>query len=150
MRYFKLQTGFNPEDFISITENELEKAIYAQITGAVAIFNNGTVRGNNILSLKEDIYKAMDWNYGYKILPEEWTEINNSLKRQGYVGLISQAKNNVQRLLNENGTDEIGKTNYEEIGISAPRYLQEDSKENTKIQSIGSLLDKYKPEFSGN
>ncbi len=107
MKYFKVKTGFTLEENISITEDELEKAMYAQMSGKVAMFRNGTIRGSNIISIAEDWHKAMGWNAGYELGPEDFAEIR--LKGGGYRGLIAGAKQRVEHLLETNRPDLIGK-----------------------------------------
>jgi len=114
--YFKVQTGFNTDDFISITEDELQKAIYAQITGAVAIFRNGTIRGNNIIGIREDWHKAMGWNYGHKLGADDFAEI--SAKCQSYVGVIAAAKTQVDEVMRTGQTNLLG-TNLPQLTAKA-------------------------------
>lgn len=106
--HFKVKTGFNAEDFISIQEDELEKAIYAQITGSVAIFKGSTVRGTMIQSITPDIHMKMGWNQGYKLGPEDMAEVGGKLATEQ--ALIGKAKDNVQAYIASGRTDLIGKS----------------------------------------
>jgi hypothetical protein len=109
-RYLKVKTGFKDEDFISITENELETAMYAFLTDSKAVLNNGAVNGRNIMSITEDWHREFGWNYGYKLLPEDFQQIN--AEGGHYKGLIALVKENVQGYIANNQIHLIGKTDY--------------------------------------
>lgn len=113
MRYFKVKTGFKEEDFISINENELEAALYAFMTDSKVIFKNGATTGKNIMEIKEDWHKAMGWNTGYRLQPEDFEQINRECKN--YRGLLAKAKENVQHLIRSGKTELIGKTDYSQM-----------------------------------
>jgi hypothetical protein len=108
MRYFRVQTGYNENQFVSIDETELETALYAFITEAKVIFKNGAIRGKDIVNIKEDWNKAMGYNSNYKLTPEDWTDIKRELG-DIYKGVISEAKENVNSLITMGRTDLIGK-----------------------------------------
>lgn len=75
MRYFRVKTGYRAEDFISIDETELERAVVAQGTGKVAVFKSGTVSGNHIISIKEDLHKLLGYNPLYELKPEDMNSL---------------------------------------------------------------------------
>lgn len=112
-KYFKVQIGFGKSDFISIDEVELDKAIYAMVSGKIAIFKNGSVAGNNIISILPDYHKAMGWNYGYEFFPEDWNRINAKCK--SYQGVIEEAKNRVNYLIQSGQTHLIGQPKSEKL-----------------------------------
>lgn len=58
MLYFKVFSGFNDPNPISIDQSELATALKAQITGKVAIFKNGTISGNQISKILPDYNKV--------------------------------------------------------------------------------------------
>jgi len=74
-KYFKVKIGFKDDDFISIDETELRKAMIAQITGKIGIFNEGTIAGNSIISITPDYNKEMGWNRDYKLQGEDYDRI---------------------------------------------------------------------------
>jgi hypothetical protein len=88
MKYFKVRM-FNEN--ISIDETELARALYAQITGKVAILKNGSVSGNQIFSITPDYHKAMGYNEDYKLTPEDHKEIAG--KCRDYIGVVGEVKN---------------------------------------------------------
>jgi hypothetical protein len=88
MKYFKLKTF---GDSISIDETELARALYAQVTGKVAILKNGSITGNQIFSITPDFHKAMGYNEGYKLTPEDHNDISNRCKSyDGFIGDVKQ------------------------------------------------------------
>lgn len=112
MPYFKIKTGYNPTDFISIDNlGDLEKAQLAFLTNAKVMFSNGSVcRGQDIISIREDWHREMGWNPDHVIEADDL----NYMQLQGvegkYVGLLGKAKDNVQTLMAANRQDLIGKS----------------------------------------
>jgi hypothetical protein len=109
--YFRIKTGYGNNDFITIDNMaDLEKAQLAFLTDGKVMFSNGEVcRGKDIISIKEDWHTEMGWNESYEMGDDDWAE----LKRKGiigkYTGLLGEAKDNVQTLVNANRQDLIGK-----------------------------------------
>lgn len=108
-KFFIIKTGFNAEDFIQITNKELDKAIYCQIAGITGIFDDGTINGKHIISIKEDWNRQMGWNRGYKLADSDYAAIRADSVCDSYKGLIAQAKQNVNYLISIGRTDLIGK-----------------------------------------
>lgn len=128
MKYFKIKTGFRAEDSISITESELESALYAFITDSKGVFRNGAVSGKNIISITEDWHKAMGWNAGHVLGPDDYAEIREKLT--GYTGMIAAAKDRVQGHMASGRLELIGKN----VGIEAKLSVQ-------RIEGMKSLSD---------
>ena len=126
MKYFKVKTGFEPEDIIHIDESELEKAIYAQISGRVAMLKGGTIRGNNIISITEDWHRAMGYNQGYELGPEDFEHINQKLG-DSYNGVIGEKVEAVQFLIDTNQTHLIGKNvDIKKLQSSGKNFLDDE------------------------
>lgn len=90
MKYFRLWVGY--DKFLRIDENDAVKALAAQMTGGVAILGSGSVNGNNITLLEPDYHRAMGWNEGYELTPEDWKYINRDCgDYNGYVGKLKEA-----------------------------------------------------------
>lgn len=98
MKYYKVQTGFGPDDFISIDETELEMCIRAQVTGKVAITKQGTVSGNIIQKITPDWNRVLGYNRMYKLQPEDYNEIKQSVKDSHYL-VLEETTQNVSRQL---------------------------------------------------
>ena len=130
---FKVCKGFG-DDFIPIDETELEKAIYAQMTGKVAIFEEGTMAGNYISAIIPDYHASMGWNYGYKLQPEDWNYIRNDLP--DYRNLIEDAKKRVEFLIRTKQERLIGKD------VDLPEL--EKGKDKDLGELTGGLADKFK------
>lgn len=94
-KWFKCKIGFGKDDYISIEEQELPTAIKAQVTGKVAIFKEGTIAGNNIISILPDWNKDMGWNRDYQLESEDYEQIGKE-KQLAYKEIISLANEKVK------------------------------------------------------
>jgi hypothetical protein len=81
-KYYRVKTGYGKDDFISIDETELSKALRAQIKGSVAVFAEGSVSGNSILTITPDYQRMMGWNRNYSLTGEDYDEIGKALPRE--------------------------------------------------------------------
>lgn len=107
MKYFKIKVGYNENDEISIDETELETALHVFLTNSKGVFKNGAVNGSNIMLITEDWHKAMGWNKGHKLGPEDYAQINRELP--DYVGYIHRTKEKVEHLIRTKQQNLIGK-----------------------------------------
>ena len=95
MKKYIVKIGFGTSDFITITEAEVPTAIKAQITGKVAVFSEGTVAGNNIISVLPDYHSMMGWNHGYALTAEDFAEIAASRECSEAKNLLSQVRQGI-------------------------------------------------------
>lgn len=104
MKYYRVYTGFN--DYIPIDSNEMERAMYAFITGnPVALLNGATTRIDRIVP---DFHKAMGWNAAHKLDADDENELISTGVQQSYTNGIGKAKEKIQYLIDTNQTALIG------------------------------------------
>lgn len=103
MRYFKVYIDYSRH--IGIDETELEKALYAFITGEPVIFEMGAA--TRIESVIPDLNKTLGWNSDYKPTADDMGELEQAKER--YTGYIGKVKEKVQYLIQMKRTDLIGK-----------------------------------------
>ena len=82
LKYYRVKIGYAPDAFISIDEMELAKALRAQVRGTVAIFADGSVSGNSIMTIMPDYQRMMGWRRDYALTGEDYAEIGNVLPRE--------------------------------------------------------------------
>jgi hypothetical protein len=97
MKYFKIKKGFGKNSFQRIDETELDKAILAQISGKVFLGKEGTIAGNNIIAIEPDYHRAMGFNDGYELQPDDWIYIRRDCKE--YDGFIGKSVERIKSLM---------------------------------------------------
>ena len=102
---WKVYKDFN--NWISVDETEIEKAIFAYITGNRVVFTTGAI--NKISDILPDFHTTMGWNEGYKLDAYDWNEINSKNIKEKSNLLFGQAKRRVEYFIKTNQTDLIGK-----------------------------------------
>ena len=108
-RYFKVIHGYGTEDYIEIdTVQDLEKAIFAMRTGSTVRLGDNIIKGTEIKMIKEDWNRTMGYARGYKLEPEDWTEIESRGVRKLYSGYIHEVGNTVQELTSSGRVKLIG------------------------------------------
>ena len=108
MKYFKIVPMGFEEEYIPITQDELDKAIYVhRIGNIVGVFDNGSITGTAIRMVVPDFHTAMGWNRGYKLQAEDYSELKSQGVQNEYDGLISEAKFRVDKLIQARRTDLI-------------------------------------------
>lgn len=107
--YFKVTHGYGLEDVIYVDNlQDLEKAIYAFGTGKNVRIGSNFIKGTEIKHIKEDWNRAMGYARGYKLQPEDWTEIQSSGVEKLYKGVIADIGQKVSQLMKQGMTAHIG------------------------------------------
>lgn len=75
--FFKVCRGYG-EDHVSIGEEDLDRAIYAQLTGAVFLSDGGTIAGNRIEMIVPDWNRIVGFSPGRRMDSEDWAEIKRN------------------------------------------------------------------------
>lgn len=109
MKYFKIITGYDSEDYLEVDETELEKAYYCFLEKKDSIFSGGACKGSQILLIKPDFNRAMGWNRGYKLGPDDYAELKSKGLDRSYRDLLADVENKVQHLIQTKQTNLIGK-----------------------------------------
>jgi hypothetical protein len=88
-KFFKTWCGY--EKFIRIDDTELPRVLAAQITGKIVTVGDAQIRGSTITVIEPDYHRAMGWNDGYKLGPEDHADISKHCREYvGYVGKIKE------------------------------------------------------------
>ena len=73
---YRVVYGWNPKDFLAITEDELEKVKYAWVTDGIY----KDVKGGTILRIEEDFRYYTGWNEGYEPKsPDDFAQIERDM-----------------------------------------------------------------------
>lgn len=107
--YFKAIYGFDAEDYIPVEEDELEKAIYAHMTGSKTILKGGSMSGDKIHHVVEDNHRTMGWNRGYKLCSDDYAELREKGIDTKLQKVLGKTKERVAFLVANNRQAEIGK-----------------------------------------
>lgn len=75
MKHYRVKYGYGKDDFYSILETDLEKAMRAQISGTVFVCEEGTIAGNNIMQIVPDYQRLLGLNRDYELNHEDYQEL---------------------------------------------------------------------------
>lgn len=87
--YYKVKIGYEKDDFISIDDTELAKAVRAQVQGGVVLFKEGSVSGNSIISIVPDWNRVMGFKRDYKLQGEDYDRIGEEVINEARMALDS-------------------------------------------------------------
>lgn len=88
-RYFRVKFGFDEKEEILVDETELAKAFYIHLTGKKAIFKNGSVSGDKIISI------TPDWSSAPYVYRPDGPHFISKVVREGYTLAMSNAQEQV-------------------------------------------------------
>lgn len=81
MKYYRVKWGYGADDFYSVSENEVGRAIKAQGEGTVFACSEGTISGNNIMAIMPDYNRALGYNRDYHLTGEDYAELPSGAQK---------------------------------------------------------------------
>lgn len=100
--YFRVQYGYGNDEYVTITQEELPKAIAVFVGfGERAVFQNGAVRGKDIIRIIPDWHTHFGWNKTHKMDQYDWNMIPDSLQKT-YQDIYLEAKEYTDVIINKN------------------------------------------------
>jgi len=102
-KYFKVYLDYSR--WLPIEDDELEKALYAFITGKPTVFKMGAA--TRIESIIPDFNKSLGWNSDYRPTADDQSDLEKV--KPAYQGYLGRVKEKVQYLISQGRTDLIGK-----------------------------------------
>lgn len=91
MKYYRVKYGYGKDEFYSVEESELAKAIKAQGDSSIFICSEGTISGNNIMAIMPDYNRALGYKRDYAMTGEDYDELPRSVQRE-HTELLEQTK----------------------------------------------------------
>lgn len=138
MKYFRINYGYDETQYVSITEEELPKAILIFLTAnGRGLFGGEAIRGKDIISIRPDWHRERGWNQGWEMTPDDYEDVK-PLER-GYRDTFFQAKEIVRTLI-ESGQTKLCERPLSELmqkfgRVEQPKEISEGAK---------ALSDKFK------
>lgn len=135
---YKIVYGYEPDNYIPIDGDELEKAIYAHMTLARAAFRAGSAdfsRGG--IFIQPDFNASMGWTRGYKLTPDDFAEIEHHGVDRKHRDFESNVKNRIEYLRANKQENLIGKN----VSIPELERPKVERREGT-VKSLKELLPK--------
>lgn len=128
---FRVKYGFGTADRVTISEEELEKAIYAQVKGMPVKLGNAYINGRNIISITPNYHKYTSWNPWYEPeSPEDWNQIKRDCP--SFDGVLDYYQDRVRLLMSTGRENMIGQ------GVELPE-LEAPKEEVKKIERGGGF-----------
>lgn len=109
LKYYKIVFGFNEDDYLSITSDELHKAQVIAIEGGKAIFEAGFFnnRGNDVMRIVPDWHRVRGWNKGYKMTALDHEDIEPLV--EDYRKTLANGKLLAEFIIKENRRELLSK-----------------------------------------
>ncbi len=79
MKYYRVVFGYGRDDFFSIPETDVARAIRAQVNGTIFICDEGTRAGNDIKGIQPDYQRIMGYNRDYQLTGADYKEIGDKV-----------------------------------------------------------------------
>ncbi len=140
-KWFKVKYGYSVSDQVSIPENELDKAIYAQREGIVVQLGNTTIQGRSIISITPHYHKYTGWYDWYEPRDgDDWKQIERDCPDLS--GVIEEHKNYVTMLTGTKQIKLLGKRDWE--NETAPEKIEAPKENSFLEEEKKKLSDKFK------
>jgi len=98
---FKVVYGFNRDQYIEITKQDLPKAYYGFLTDGKIVFSDGyAMKGRDIMRIEPNWNEVMGWHKDYVPKDEDFSNIGEQRKKVAF-DLMIQAKE-IAREVSEN------------------------------------------------
>lgn len=75
MKYYRVVYGYGKDDFYSVPETDVAKALRAQVNGTVFICDEGSIAGNSIQAIRPDYNRLMGYKRDYSLSGEDYDAI---------------------------------------------------------------------------
>lgn len=104
-KFYKIVFGFGPDDYISITQDELHKAFVLAIEGGSAVFEGGFFqnRGKDIMRIVPDWHRVRGWNKGHKMDTLDYEDI--APLEKSFLNTLSNGKQLAEYIIREKRSD---------------------------------------------
>lgn len=118
--WFKVKYGFSALDQVSITDLELEKALYAQKFGITVQLGDKQINGKYIISIEPHWHKYTGWYDSYNpTTGDDFKQIERDCPKE-LDSVIREKRARVDYLISHKQTNLIGK-NVEIPELDAPK-----------------------------
>lgn len=82
MNYYRVKFGYGADDFYSVDESEVGRAVKAQGEGTVFTCAEGTISGNNIMAIMPDYNRILGYNRDYRLTGEDYSWIPKGAQKE--------------------------------------------------------------------
>lgn len=106
---YKVIWGYDKSKITRITELQLEQAVYAWASGVKTSIGDTLINGSQIIAIQEDFNAEMGWHPTYDLKDADWAEIRELRLDEKYKGKLSEAKEKVKYMIDNNKIELIGK-----------------------------------------
>jgi len=138
IKYFKVKYGYSQADQVSITENDLDRAILAQREGVVVQLGSASINGRNIISITPHYHKYTGWYDWYEPKDgEDFTQIKRDCPN--FDGIIEKHKEYVEELSKNNQLKQIGNRDWE----NEPELEKIEKPKNQVSEMAKELSNKF-------
>jgi hypothetical protein len=102
--FYRVKIGLGPDDFVSISEDELKRTLNAQIKGTIVVLREGSVAGNSIISITPDYNRVLGLNRDYRLTGEDYDLLGDESIRDHRTALeeaklsLKEGNNNIKKL----------------------------------------------------